>query len=127
MPYQLGWYKTTQVILLKLDDRLPTSELKRANQEVTAILDASETKKSILIDATLFVAHYQSMDELRNTQTYANHSRLDSVFVVTDNKLNRLITLMAFSRARAKFFQFANLDFADKMLQRFGLIPKESV
>lgn len=127
MPYQLGWYKNTQVILLKLDDKLQTPELHRANQDVLAVLDASDMKKSILIDVTHFVANYQSMDELRNTQTYANHPRLDSIFVVTDNKLNRLITLVAFSRARAKFFQFVNLEFADKMLQRFGLLPKEWV
>jgi hypothetical protein len=74
----------------------------------------------ILIDANDFVATHQTTGLLRDTQKYMNHPNLDSAFIVADNKLIRLITLMAFSISRAKMTQFNTMEMAESWLQRLS-------
>lgn len=127
MPYILDWYKTHQVIYLEFNGNLTVDELQRVNHEIIHVLDASKDKMYIVINTTNFHVGYQSTHHLRETQKYMNHPALDSAFMVSDDKLTRLITLIAFSLSRAKFFQFDTMAVAEKMLHRFGLYPDESV
>ncbi|HRF98563.1 MAG TPA: hypothetical protein PLZ51_25320, partial [Aggregatilineales bacterium] len=97
MPYTLSWYKPETILYLKLEGQLSLNELETVNQEVMSILDSLRARVNILIDATNFSATHQTTGLLRETQQYMNHPHLDSAFIVADNKLMRLITLMAFS------------------------------
>lgn len=118
MPYTLGWYKPEQVLTLMLDGQLSLQELEAINQEVTDALESHETKLSILIDMTNMQTGYHTAEMLRSTQKYMDDPRLDSAFIVAENKLNRLITLMAFCTARATFIQFNSMEMAEHMLSR---------
>lgn len=127
MPYLLDWYKTHQVIYLELTGNLTVGELERVNHEIINVLDTSSHKMYIVINANDFRVGYQSTHHLRESQKYMNHPALDSVFMVSDDKLTRLITLIAFSLSRTKFFQFDTMQVAETMLARFGLHPDEPV
>lgn len=127
MPYILDWYKTHQVIYLELNGNLTVEELQQVNHEIINVLDASSHKMYIVINANNFRVGYHSTHHLRDTQKYMNHPELDSAFMVSNDKLTRLITLIAFSLSRAKFFQFDTMQLAEKMLNRFGLHPDEPV
>lgn len=127
MPYTLDWYKTHQVIYLELNGNLTVEELQQVNHEIINVLDTSSHKMYIVINAHDFRVGYHSTNHLRETQKYMNHPALDSAFMVSDDKLTRLITLIAFSLSRAKFFQFDTMPLAEKMLDRFGLHPDEPV
>jgi hypothetical protein len=121
MPYLLDWYKPNQVIYLEFNDTLTVDELKQVNHEINRVLDASTDKMYILINANRLRVGYQSSHHLRDTQQYMNHPMLDSAFIISHDKLTRLIMLIAFSLSRAKFFQFDTMPQAEKTLHRFGL------
>jgi len=125
MPYQLEWYKPEQILYLELSGQPTIQELKQVNQEVNHILDLHQRKMILLMDATGFSAGYYSANYLRETQTYVNHEYLGDVLVVSDNKLTRLITLLAFSLSRANFSQHSSMALAEKALQRMGFRPDE--
>ena len=116
MAYQLSWYKPDQVLSLKFLGELRIEELEEINDAVIKILDEQLTKVNILIDATDLSASHNAASQLRTTQKYMNHPSLDSALVVSENKLNRLITLMAFSISRAKFMQFNTMQHAESMI-----------
>ncbi|MDX2076476.1 MAG: STAS/SEC14 domain-containing protein [bacterium] len=120
MPYQLSWYKPETILYLKLEGQLSMDELETANQEVMGILDSLRARVNILIDVTHFSATHQTTGLLRDTQQYMNHHKIDSAYIVTDNKLMRLITLMAFSISRAKVIQFATMDVAESRIERLS-------
>jgi len=127
MPYQLGWYKPEQILYLELTGQPTIQELKQVNQEVNHILDSHQRKMILLMDTTGFTAGYHSANYLRETQTYVNHDYLGDVLVISDNKLTRLITLLAFSLSRANFSQYNSMALAEKVLQRMGFRPDERV
>ncbi len=120
MPYQLSWYKPETILYLKLEGQLSTHELQAVNQEIVSILDTLRARINILIDATDFTATHQTTSLLRETQQYMNHQYLDSAFIVANNKLMRLITLMAFSISRAKVVHFNTMDVLESRLQRLS-------
>jgi hypothetical protein len=120
MPYKLSWYKPEIILYLKLEGQLSLNELETVNQEIMSILDSIRSRVNIVIDATTFSATHQTTGLLRETQQYMNHPNLDSAFIVADNKLMRLITLMAFSISRAKVTQFNTMDIAESRIQRLS-------
>lgn len=120
MTHTLSWHTPEKVLLLTLHGHINAHELDAINQAVIDKLDESASLLHILIDASEMVASYSSADYLRNTQKYMNHRLLDSAIVVSDNKLNRLVTLMAFCVARTKFFQCERMDKAERLLRSRG-------
>lgn len=127
MPYQLGWYTTGKVLYLELKGQPSIQELKQVSDEVNNILDSYQKKMILLMDTTNLLAGYHSANYLRETQTYMNHDYLGDILVVSDNKLNRLITLLAFSLSRANFSQYNSMTLAEKTLHRMGFRPDENV
>lgn len=117
MSYSISWYIPKQVIYLKLADQPTVEELKASNREISAILDEGHGKMNILIDAMDLQASYQTSSHLRDTQKFMDHPRMECAVVVTDNKLNRLITLIAFCMARAQFMQFDEFSRAEEYLK----------
>ena len=122
MGYTLSWYISGQVLYLKLKGQPKVQELKAINQEIVDILDSSQEKMSIVIDVNELRVSYTSTDQLRATQTYMDREQLVLALIVTDNKLNRLITLMAFSTTRTKFIQCKNLQEVEIHLKNRGFV-----
>ena len=120
MPYTLSWHMQEKLIDLRLEGQLSVNEMKTISQDVMNILDDSQEKMHLLIDAMKFQSSYHTADQLRNTQKYMDHSRLDFAVLVTDNKLNRLTTLMAFCMARVPLMQFDSFSKAKQYLERRG-------
>ncbi|MFW5691410.1 MAG: hypothetical protein ACOCXZ_02805 [Chloroflexota bacterium] len=120
MAHTLSWYMAGHVLALALDGQPSLQELRDINEEIIEVLDRSQTNLNIIIDAVNLRAGYQTADQLRSTQHYMNHPRLANVLVISDNKLNRLITLMAFCLSRAHFIQFDTHQKADAFLRRHG-------
>ena len=117
MAYSLAWYQPDVVLHLTLDGHPTVAELQDIDQEVTAVLNGSRMKMRLLIDAANLKEGYQTANHLRDTQKYMNHPRLERILVVSDNKLNRLVTLLAFCVAHARFVQFENLQKAEDYLK----------
>lgn len=116
MSYSLSWYIPQQVLYLKLDDQPTIEDLQSSNRDIVAILEEHHGKLNILVDAMTMQASYQTSNHLRDTQKFMDHPRLECAVVVTDNKLNRLVTLIAFCMARAHFMQFDSFDRAEEYL-----------
>ena len=120
MPYELTWYATDEVLRLELQDSLSPDKLKLVNQHVVDILNESGRRLALLIDVCHLKAGYATADHLRKTQLYRDHANLETIIVVADSKLNRLITLLAFNLSRARFVQFDNLEKAQVYMSHRG-------
>lgn len=110
MSYEISWYATQGVLRLELQNSMSLDEMKLANQHTTHILDEADHKLALMIDASALTAGYTTADYLRSTQQYKDHPKLDVIVVIANNKLNRLITLLAFSSSRARFMQFSSAE-----------------
>lgn len=126
MAHTLLWYTPDQVLHLTLDGQLSVLELQEINQEIMEILENQNNRLNIVIDATSLKSGHNTSNQLRDTQKYLNHRQLDTAFVVAENKLNRLITLMAFSLSRAKFLQFRDWQKAVDILSKRGFNNTQS-
>jgi uncharacterized protein YpuA (DUF1002 family) len=118
MTYQLSWYIPDQVISLVLEGQPTIEELHHINHEVVDLLNHQSRQVNILIDAVKLKTGYQTVAQLRDTQKYMDHAHLNWAYVVADTKLNRLITLLAFSVSRAYFMQFDSFHKAELHLKR---------
>lgn len=126
MSYSLSWYIPDRLLHLELYGSQTVRQLEDISQEVLSIVESSETRLHILIDLTQLRSGYQTADHLRETQEYMNHIKLESAFVISGNKLNRLITLMAFSLCSVPTMKFNSLVLAEKYLTSRQLIPDKS-
>ncbi|MDQ7024638.1 MAG: hypothetical protein Q9P01_07250 [Anaerolineae bacterium] len=120
MAHTLSWYTPHRVLCLTLEGQLSIEELQEINLKVMEMFERQNDRLNIVIDATSLKSGYNTSNDLRSTQKYMNHHQLDTAFVVAENKINRLITLMAFSISRAKFLQFRDWEKATDMLSRSG-------
>ncbi len=120
MTHRLCWYANKEVLYLEFNGQINSEELHAINQKVVEILDASQVRVHIVINANSLQTGYKTAKELRETQSYMHHPQLEYAYVIAGNKLNRLITLMAFSRSRAKFVQFDTLNKVEFLLERRG-------
>ena len=120
--YTLSWQVPGRVLYLALDGQLTVDELHAINQDVVRVLDRQQSKLNIIIDTRQFQSGYQTVEHLRATQHYMDHPLVDSILVVADNKLNRLISLLTFSLSQAKFVQFNSMELTENHLRRRGLI-----
>jgi hypothetical protein len=127
VPYELTWYATGDVLRLDLQKGLSQDELRIINQAIVDILNESTRNITLLIDVSEMTAGYGTVNHLRETQRYPDHPRLDAIIVIANNKLNRLITLLAFNLVRAQYIQFDNLETARRYMVRKGFFETSSV
>lgn len=120
MAHSISWYIPERLLCLSLTDQLSLEELTTINQSMTDILNGYHQKLTILIDSTEMKTGYQTADELRDTQDFMNHPKIDSVLMVSENKLNRLIMLMAFCVIPTKIIRFETMEKLEKFLKRSG-------
>lgn len=120
MPYNLTWYAFGEALHLDLSGSLTLADMHLINQRTIDILASSDRKIVLLLDASALVAGYGTADQLRTTQRYTDHPKLDALVVVANSKLNRLITLLAFNLARAPFLQFSSRESAYAYFLRRG-------
>ncbi|GAB5494280.1 MAG: hypothetical protein Phog2KO_44950 [Phototrophicaceae bacterium] len=123
MTYDLGWYTEKYVLYLRLPENPSMEEFDDINQEITSILANSSITLSIIIDTNKLKTGYHTATYLRNTQKYMNHPKLDNIYVVANNKLNRLIMTLGFSLCRAHFIQFENFKALENTLIKTGYYP----
>jgi hypothetical protein len=121
MAYELTWYARDEVLYLGMEGNLSIEELKAINEEMMAILDSTPRKLNLMIEVSALTAGYSTVDSLRSTQKYRDHLKLDSIIGIANNKLNRLITLLAFNLCRADFVQFDSRDKAELYLSEKGI------
>ena len=124
MAYALTCHKPNKLCYLTLDGETTVEELKVINKEITAILDVSQEQMCIVFDVNRLEVSYQTTELLRTTQRFMEHERLNLILIITDNKLSRLITMMAFSVARAKVIQCLNFDIAIQNLTQRGFMQE---
>src|SRR5262245_9611879 len=110
MAYKLTWYAVDEILHLSLKNVITAEEMKEINHHTTEMLDDAGRKLSLIIDVSELTASYATVDSLRMTQRYRDHHKLDAIIVIANNKLNRLITLLAFNLCRAHFMQFDSRD-----------------
>jgi hypothetical protein len=120
MPFTFTWYAVGEALQLDISGSLSLDEMKHINQRTIELLSGSEGKVVLVIDVSGLVAGYATADQLRTTQRYTDHPKLDTLVVVASSKLNRLITLLAFNLSRASFLQYSNLESAYAYLIRRG-------
>ncbi len=110
MTHELKWHALGEVLRLELRDTISLDEMRVINQEIVDILNASERKIILLLDVSSLKAGYATVDSLGATQLYRDHGKLEAIVAVASNKLNRLVTMLAFHLSRARFVQFDNLE-----------------
>ncbi|MBZ0304821.1 MAG: hypothetical protein K8I82_02015 [Anaerolineae bacterium] len=121
MPYEITWYSEGEVLQVALHNDLSLEELNNINQQTTRILDGVKKSIYIVIDASNMNAGYYTVNHLRNTQHYLDHPNLSTVIVTSENKLNRLVTLLAFNLCRAQFIQFDSPEKAESYMSKKGI------
>ena len=124
MTYDLGWYTEKYVLYLRLPENPSMEEFDAINQEITITLNKSKIAMSIIIDTHKLKTGYHTATYLRDTQKYMN--KLDNIYVVANNKLNRLIMTLGFSLCRAHFIQFENFKALENTLIKTGYYPTET-
>ncbi|HEX3049762.1 MAG TPA: hypothetical protein VHP83_03830 [Aggregatilineaceae bacterium] len=122
MAYELKWYSSGEVLRVDMRDTVSLDELKAVNQEVMNILNASDRRLILLLDVSSLKAGYATVENLGMTQHYRDHGKLEAIIAVANNKLNRLVTMLAFHLSRARFVQFDNLEQAQPYLSMLRLI-----
>lgn len=118
------WYTSDKLLYIKFDGSINTPNLENISQQVIDILDRTENTISIIMDATDLECGYQSVNQLRDTQQYVNHDRMGTAFIVSANKLNHLIFLMAFNTSRAPIKKHITLSEAEAHLAQRGFITE---
>lgn len=127
MAYALSWYIPEHVLCLSITGQPTLQELEEINQEVIKILDTCNSKVSLLINAGELKSGYQTTNQLRDSQKYGNHTHMESILVVSDNKLTRLVTLMAFGVSKAFFMQFNDFARVEDYLKRRGFMMSNPI
>ena len=122
MAYKLTWYAVDEVLHLSLKNVISPEEMREINQQTTEMLENAGRKLTLMIDVSELIASYATVDSLRMTQRYRDHHKLDAIIVIANNKLNRLITLLAFNLCRAHFMQFDNRDKAHTYMSQRGMV-----
>ena len=118
MSHTIHWQKPGETIRLNLAGNLNRQELKDINQEMNILLQSGPNPLKVILDVTGLEADYTIADNLRDTQTYMNDGKVELVLIVTRNKLNHLIMLIAFSICRAHCVYFSTLEQANHFLQQ---------
>lgn len=126
MSYTLTWYAVGEVLHLNLKNNLSLDEMMLINHEIMAILDKTQHSLTLLIDVSDLTVGYATVEQLRNTQLYRDHSKLDVIVTVAGNKLNRLITLLVFSLSRARFVQVESAERAHMYMSHRGFSPSST-
>ena len=127
MAYSLSCHTPDKLIYLTLDGQSDLEELKAVNQEVLSILDTSLEGMCIVFDVNNLEIDYQTSAHFRLTQDYMNHEQLELAMIITDNKLSRLVTTMAFSKTKTRIVQYHNYQEAEMNLKRRGFMQGSAV
>jgi len=118
MADSVSWLIQNQVLQLTLPEKLTAKELSSINSDTEVVLDQQDEVISIYINADAVKATYQTSDVLRKSLTFVHHQQLDSLIAVSNNKLTRLILLMAFSTVNIPIARFDNHNEAHKYVEQ---------
>jgi hypothetical protein len=125
--YTLMWYAAEEVLHLILKESLSPDEMKLINYQVMKKLDEASSKLTLLIDASDLTVGYATVEQLRKSQAYRDHPKLETIIVIASTKLNRLIMLLVFNLSRARFVQVENQERAQMYMTKRGFSPSPTV
>lgn len=120
MGYTVSWEHPQEILRLNLTDPINRVELETLNQELTARLDEQDERIQLIVDASQLSVGYYTIDDIRTTQQYRDHHNLEAAYVVTQNKVTRLVMLVAFNLSRARFLHFNDLPALASYLNKSG-------
>lgn len=127
MTYQVDWYTEDRVIYLELQSQLVLDELKEINKQIIDLLKNQQNRVNVIINAVGMQSDYYTSNYLRETQRYVDHLKVDTIYFVSANKVNRLIAVLAFGLARAHFIQYKNMEDANRQMKYLGFETKKYV
>jgi hypothetical protein len=127
MTYKLTWYAPDEALYLSLKDNLSFEELKEINEHVTATLESTPGKVTLILDVSELLAGYATVDSMRMTQHYRDHHKLETIIGIANNKLNRLITMLVFNLSRAYYVQFDSRAKARSYMFERGMVTPSRI
>lgn len=122
MAFEINWNADGQVVDIALCDHVSLDEMQLINQRVMETIDQAAGKIAILIDVSRMNTGYYTVEHLRNTQQYMHSQKVETIIVVANNKLNRLIGLLVFNLTHIPLFQFDNSLQAHRHLEERGFL-----
>src|SRR5690349_9559720 len=91
MAFEINWNADGQVADIVLYNHVSLEEMRTINQRVMETIDQTSGKIAVLIDVSRMNTGYYTVEHLRTTQQYMHNQKVDTIVVVANNKLNRLI------------------------------------
>ncbi|MEO1288218.1 MAG: hypothetical protein AAFV93_10650 [Chloroflexota bacterium] len=117
MAYELAWHIEDQALLLTISGHYTLLDARDANKHILDMLEKSSNTLALLIDATTMQRPY-NFGEIRATQHYMDHQRLDGIYVATRDRLIKLSMMVIFNLSRANLFIADDVINAENMLRQ---------
>lgn len=113
--FALSWHIPGRVMYLRINGDYRVEDSRQVNAAIIEELDQSPDDLVLLIDATVMNRPYH-FDQIRATQTYKDHWKLQSIYVVTKDRLVKLALIIIFNISRAHLHLFDDFDEARTIL-----------
>lgn len=117
MRYKIKWHTDGRVVHLQLVGEPTRADLTDINDRIEKMLDGSDGRLVLVIDAIHMKTGYPTIKYLRDTQKCVDHRKLEAVFAVSEDKLTRLALLMTFSMRKPQFILFDSYQRLEQLLQ----------
>lgn len=118
----VSWLVPDHVLKITLPKQTTTELLAKITAEVDNILDRQTEKVIMYIEANDLNVTYTSADVLRTMLPITANEHLDCMVTMSNNKLTRLILLMAFSVASVPVMRFEEQQQVNDYLLNRGLL-----
>lgn len=117
---ELSWYLPGKVMCLRISGDYALEDSTRINAAIIEELEQSPNDLSLLIDATEMTRPYH-FSQLRTTQNYKDHHRLQHLYIVTGDRLVKLALMIIFNVSRAQLILCDGIAAAHKRINlHFG-------
>lgn len=113
--FDLSWYEENRVMLLTLRGDYTVADAKAVNDQITEVLDSSDTPLILMIDAAQMSRPF-NFQRIRVLQAYMNHDNLKHIVVVSMDKLVTLAMMVIFNMGRAYLHLYTSHHEAENAL-----------
>lgn len=128
MTYALSWYTADEVLLVELCDSVRNTDYVGLAAEVDAILQASPDQLDVIFDLRKMEVTYETQNELKALQDIVQHTNIYWVYFISDNKLKRLVVLLAFGLlGQINLTQYQTFESLVTVLERRGFMEAHEV
>lgn len=102
MPYQFAQTHLAGLLRLELHGHISVGDFQTLNDTVIDYIEHSSGSSYLLMDMSETESLPFYIEQVRASQTFPQHPRLKSIYIVSTNKLHRLAMLVLFSLAPAR-------------------------